>query len=100
MPRHQATVGIVFDNPEDLGARIQMRYIGTQFEDDLNSHELNDYFVADLALWKKIGSKFDIFLGVENLFDKTFEVGRTGDGLVSVGAPVRIHLGARFGLGG
>jgi hypothetical protein len=39
-----------------------------------------------------------VFLGVENLFDETYEVGKTGTGLVTIGAPFRVHAGVRWKL--
>jgi hypothetical protein len=32
-------------------------------------------------------------LGVENLFDTTYEVGKTTDGIVTIGAPLLVHGG-------
>jgi outer membrane receptor protein involved in Fe transport len=52
--------------------------------------------VVDLSFWKKIRANLDLFLGVENLFDETFEVGKSGDGLVTIGSPLRVHIGARL----
>ncbi len=96
VPEHQLTLGLVYDNPRLLGSRLQTRYVSSQFEDDLNSRELDDYMVVDLSFWKKIRANLDLFLGVENLFDETFEAGKSADGLVTIGSPLRVHLGVRW----
>jgi iron complex outermembrane receptor protein len=96
VPEHQVTLGLVYNNPRLFGSRLQVRYVGSQFEDDLNTRELDDYLVVDLSVWKKIKANLDLFLGVENLFDQTFEVGKSADGLVTIGSPLRVHLGVRL----
>jgi outer membrane receptor protein involved in Fe transport len=96
VPEHQVTLGLVYNNRRLFGSRLQARYVGSQFEDDLNTRELDDYLVVDLSVWKKIKANLDLFLGVENLFDQTFEVGKSADGLVTIGSPLRVHLGVRL----
>jgi hypothetical protein len=39
------------------------------------------------------GYVFLQLLGVENLFDTTYEVGKTTDGIVTIGAPLLVHGG-------
>jgi outer membrane receptor protein involved in Fe transport len=82
-----------------LNFYIQGRYVGDQFEDDLNSLKLGDFFVVDLMLWRPIPipkvSAGEVFLGVENLFDRTYEAGKTTDGIVTIGAPLLVHGGIR-----
>jgi hypothetical protein len=41
-------------------------------------------------------SASELFLSVENLFDTTYEVGKTTDGIVTIGAPVLVHGGIRI----
>ena len=96
VPEDQVTLGLVYDNPRLFGARLQARYVGEQFEDDLNERPLDSFTLIDLSAWKNLGNDFDLFLGVENLLDETFEVGKSGTGLVAIGAPFRIHAGVRW----
>ena len=97
-PEDQLVLGLVYDNPRLFGARLQARYLGAQFEDDLNERSLGSYFVVDLSVWRRFRRNFDVFLGVENLLDETYEVGMSGTGLVTVGAPFRVHAGVRWKL--
>jgi hypothetical protein len=50
-------------------------------------------------LWRQVTipktSAAEVFLAVESLFDKTYEVGKTADGIVTVGAPLLVHGGVR-----
>jgi len=93
VPEHRFTLILSYSNPDILNATIEGRYVGEQFEDDLNSITLDDFFVVNLQLSRQIMKGWEAFLGVENLFDKTYEVGKTTDGIVTIGAPLLIHGG-------
>ena len=93
VPEHRFTLILSYSNPDILNATIEGRYVGEQFEDDLNSITLDDFFVVNLRLSRQIMKGWEAFLGVENLFDKTYEVGETTDGIVTIGAPLLIHGG-------
>lgn len=99
VPKHQLSLALTFDDPRTFGARVQVRYLGDQFEDDRNTRELGDYTVVDLSFWKSFDSGLNFFVGVENLLDERYTVGKSGDGLTTIGAPRRIHAGVRVGLG-
>ena len=89
-----------YTNPALINVSVQGRFVGDQFEDDLNSLKLGDFFVVDLRVWRPIPvpklSAGELFLAVENLFDRTYEVGKTADGIVTVGAPLLVHGGLRL----
>jgi outer membrane receptor protein involved in Fe transport len=93
VPEHRFTLILSYSNPDILNATIEGRYVGEQFEDDLNSITLDDFFVVNLQLSRQIMKGWEAFFGVENLFDKTYEVGKTTDGIVTIGAPLLIHGG-------
>lgn len=93
VPKHQLTLKLSYSKPDLFNATIQGRYVAKQFEDDLNSLSLGDFFVVDLQLSRQIIKGLEAFLGVENLFDKTYEVGKTADGLITIGAPLLVHGG-------
>ncbi|HLC20604.1 MAG TPA: TonB-dependent receptor, partial [Candidatus Methylomirabilis sp.] len=99
VPRHQFALKLIYTNPALVNVSVQGRYVGDQFEDDINSLRLGDYFVVDLMLWRSIPvpkvSASELFLAVENLFDRTYEVGKTTDGIVTIGAPLLVHGGIR-----
>jgi len=93
VPTHQFALKLDYANPALLNVTIQGRFVGGQFEDDLNSLELDHFFVVDLLLSRQIMAGVEAFFGVENLFNKTYEVGKTADGIVTIGAPVLVHGG-------
>ena len=98
VPKHQASMRLAFDSPEILSAAVQLRYVGKQFENDRNSLPLADFVVVDLFASRALWPGWEIFLAVENLFDKTYEVGKSAEGLVTVGMPNLIHGGLRIRL--
>lgn len=99
VPRHQGTVKVGYTNPALINVSVQGRFIGDQYEDDLNSLKLGDYVVVDLMLWRSIPlpklSAGEVFLAVENLFDRDYEVAKTADGIVTTGTPLLVHGGVR-----
>ncbi len=96
VPEHRFTLILSYSNPDILTVTIEGRYVGEQFEDDLNSITLDDFFVVNLQLSRQIMKGWEVFLGVENLFNTTYEVGKTGtpgNEIVTIGAPLLIHGG-------
>ena len=39
-----------------------------------------------------------VYLGIQNMFNTTYTVGRTSDGVVSIGAPLLVHGGFRLSI--
>ncbi len=99
VPGHQLTFGVAYDPPQRLGTRLQARYVGEQFEDDLNQRELASFVVVDLSFWRDLTAGLAAFAGVENLFGEVYEVGRSATDLVTIGAPRRMHAGVRWSVG-
>lgn len=99
VPRHQFTLKLGYTNPALINVSVQGRFVGDQFEDDLNTLKLGDFFVVDLMLWRPIPvpkfSAGEIFFAVENLFDRTYEAGKTADGVVTTGMPLLVHGGLK-----
>ena len=67
--------------------------VGDQFEHDLNTLPHGSYSVMDLS--RSLGKWFEAYLAIDNLFDKTYTIGRTSDGVISIGEPRVIRGGVR-----
>jgi outer membrane receptor protein involved in Fe transport len=96
-PKHRASASLAFDDPRLLSATAQVRYLGRQYEDDQNTRPMDGALIVDLSASRRLASGVDLILAVENLFDKTYLVGRAG--VDTVGQPRFIHGGVRFRLG-
>ncbi len=96
-PVHMASMSLGFADPRLLTARAQARYLGRQYEDDLNTLPMGDAFLVDLFAGWHVSRRFQLYLAVENLFDRTYLVGRSG--VDTVGQPRFVHGGVRFRAG-
>ncbi len=97
-PEQSVSLGLEYANPEVLQARLGLRFVGEQYEDDLNARPLSSFSVVDLSLARNLSSRWQVFAGFENLLDEEVQVGISGTGLVTIGAPRMVHVGARLNL--
>ena len=72
----------------------QMRYLGPQFEDDLNMRPIGAALLFDARIARAIGAGITGFVACENLFDRRYLVGRAG--IDTIGPPLTIELGIVF----
>lgn len=86
-PPHVLTSGITWRPVEGWQALLQARYGSEQFEDDLNTLVLDSYLMWDASVSFQISPQLRVSVVMENVFDEKLVTGRSGDGLVSVGAP-------------
>jgi outer membrane receptor protein involved in Fe transport len=96
VPENTATLGIQYRNPALFNVSALGRYIGSQYEDDLNTLRLGSYFVVDVLVSRAVTRWLEVFGAVENLFDSTYTVGRTSEGVISIGAPRIVRGGLRL----
>jgi outer membrane receptor protein involved in Fe transport len=96
VPEHTAALSLRYSNPVVITAAITGRYVGPQYEDDLNTLPLGGYVVFDVALSRAITRWSEVFVAVENLFDRTYSTGRTTDGVISTGTPRFVRGGVRL----
>jgi len=96
VPENTATLSARFDNPALFAAAVTLRYVGAQFEDDLNTLPLGSYVTVDLSASRAVTKWMEVFVAAENLFNRTYAVGRTSEGVISTGAPRIAHGGVRL----
>lgn len=96
VPEHQLTLGAQYADPAIVNVAVQGRYVSEQFEDDENRLTLGDFFVVDVTVSRAVTRQADLFAAVENLFDRVYEVGKTSEGIVTIGTPRLVHGGVRF----
>jgi outer membrane cobalamin receptor len=65
-----------------------------RFDDDRNELELDEYGVLDLSFSQRLVQGFSVFMSIENLFDKDYDVGRTP--LRTIGWPRTYRFGVRM----
>ncbi len=72
-PHHKGNLGISFSHPRFVKISVAGRYVGYRYNDDLNEEKVEDFFVVDVNLSKKLTDNMEVILDVENALDKTYE---------------------------
>jgi iron complex outermembrane receptor protein len=74
----------------------QLRVIGPQFEDDVNTLQLRRATVVDLLSSRTIARRLNAFVAAENIFDNDYDVGRTPTR--TIGVPRAIRAGVQIAV--
>jgi outer membrane receptor protein involved in Fe transport len=77
-------------------ASLQGRFLGTQFDDDLNQYPLGRAFSLDAEVSREFVRHTSVFLAVQNLTEDRFNVAATP--VFTVGPPIFARGGVRFTL--
>ncbi|MBS1853537.1 MAG: TonB-dependent receptor [Acidobacteria bacterium] len=96
VPREQWNFQVRYSKPF-LVAGIQGRYVGAQFDDDINSLVLRRYFTMDLLLSHPLRPGLEVFGAAENLLNQRYDVARTPT--LTVGPPILARVGLRLQWG-
>lgn len=96
--QNMATAQVRFSRPEIGLISFQGQVSGRQFDDDLNHFLLHGFFRLDIYASHRIGHHVDAFAAVENVFDRSIEVGKTPD--TTLGTPRVVRAGLRLTFGG
>lgn len=96
-PEHVAVAALEW-TPGRWRAIAQCRYVGRQYEDDLNTLPLAPFATVDVSLGYEFNDHLTGAIKVENLFDTEIEVGKTASGLVSIGQPRLYSLTIALGF--
>jgi outer membrane receptor protein involved in Fe transport len=96
VPRHQFTFQASYSRPFIL-LGVQGRFGGNQFDDDQNTLLLRRYFTLDASASHTLRHGVELFVAVENLTDRRYDVGRTP--VLTVGPPILARAGVRLQFG-
>ena len=110
VPKHRGSVRAAYFNPKYVSVAFSVQFFGAQFDDDVNTRvvpaqALSDagysasttpglpgYAVADLSVSRTFGRSFELFAGVQNMFDQTYFVGTLP---TTIGSPRLVNGGVR-----
>lgn len=96
VPRHQFTFQASYSRPFIL-LGVQGRFGGNQFDDDQNTLLLRRYFTLDATASHALRHGVELFVAVENLTNRRYDVGRTP--VLTVGPPILARAGLRLQFG-
>ncbi|MDX2093351.1 MAG: TonB-dependent receptor [Kofleriaceae bacterium] len=91
-PRYRATGSVTYTGALDVST--QVRYLGRQFEDDVNTLSMGAVVLVDARIARSVGHGITVFTSGENLFDRRYVVGRAG--VDTLGSPRTFEVGAMF----
>ena len=77
VPRYHIGAGVIAEARHVATFSVQARFVGDQYEDDLNLLVLENYAVVDASATRPLARPVQLYLGVENLFDVEYDIGRT-----------------------
>ncbi|MEH6789024.1 TonB-dependent receptor [Parasphingorhabdus sp.] len=95
VPRHNASGTIDWTAPNGSGASLSARYVGQQFEDDVNRLGLASALTVDGRLALAINDRLLVESRVENLFDARVEASLDSNGIIERAFPRTFWIGLR-----
>ncbi|MBT2186920.1 TonB-dependent receptor [Sphingobium nicotianae] len=95
-PRHSASATLGWHGPADSRLAITARYVGPQYEDDLQIDKMPGATTVDGYARVPLGKKVALVGRVENLFDVTVLTRKVGTS-VDLGTPQTFWIGVQFG---
>jgi len=108
VPKHRASFQVTYTNPRFLNLALENQFIGHQFDDDQNIVPilprvagktvigLPGYSVTSLTASRTVNRNVMLFVGVQNLFGKTYYVGTNP---TTIGTPRLVNGGIRLRVG-
>lgn len=97
--KSQATLRVGHVDPTIIEAIVIGRYIGTQFENDINTQKIDDSFVFDVRLARQITPTLLAYATVQNVFDTKWQISNEAT-LTRLGTPRALFAGLRVRLAG
>lgn len=94
VPRQSLSLGLTYERERVATLNVQARYVGSQFDDDLNQLPLRSWTGLDATATRPLPRGLAVFVAGENLLGNRAEVARTP--LLTLGAPRELRVGVRW----
>jgi iron complex outermembrane recepter protein len=94
VPQHRVTASLSYSNARIVDAFVSARFVGAQYDDDLNLFLLGNFAVLDFQFSRSLHRSLRVYAAAENLFDRRFAVARTP--IENIGAPRMLHAGLKL----
>lgn len=91
-PAHAASATLAWSPASGPSASATARYVGKQYEDDLQADPLPHALSVDVYASMPIGHGASLVAGIENLFDKAIYT-RNAGGSIDLGTPRTVRIG-------
>jgi outer membrane receptor protein involved in Fe transport len=96
VPRHVLTFESTYAWGEKFTLGVDGRFVGNQYDDDLNLFLLGRFFVLDLSAAREMGHGIQLYFAAENLFNQSYAVQATP--VPELGLPFTARAGFRYQL--
>ncbi len=96
VPRNTGTVQVTANHARWGLLSVQARGSGRQFDDDANTYVLRGFWRFDVYASHSFGQRWEVFTAVDNLLDRSIDVGRTP--IRTLGTPQLVRAGLRVRL--
>ncbi|HVM94620.1 MAG TPA: TonB-dependent receptor [Terriglobales bacterium] len=94
VPRNGFTWEACYWNPSRVFASVQGRFVGRQFDDDLNTLPLDRFYTMNFEVGHALSHNVEVFVAAENFTNQRYQVARTP--VVNVGPPILARAGLRL----
>ena len=94
IPRNQFTLQARYWNPSKLMLSVQGRFVGDQFDDDINTLLLGRFFAMDILVGRSLGHGVEVFGAIENVTNQRYDIAKTPT--PNVGPPILARIGVRL----
>ncbi len=95
-PRQQASATLSWRNLEGARALTTLRYVGAQFEDDLETRRLRGAVTLDASAELPLANGVALTFAAENLTGTGVQSGIDGNGIIDYGTPRTLWVGVRW----
>ena len=96
VPRHVLTVQARYFRPHWIVLGVQGRFVGQQYDDDLNKFPLRRFFTMDLLASHPLTPALDVFFAADNLLNQRYDIAQNP---LNVAPPILARVGLRLNLG-
>jgi outer membrane receptor protein involved in Fe transport len=96
VPRSALSFASTYAWGEKFTFSVDGRFVGKQYDDDLNLFPLGQYFVLDATAARQMGHGVQLFFAAENLFNEQYAVQTTP--VPEIGLPFAARVGLRYQL--
>jgi outer membrane receptor protein involved in Fe transport len=93
VPRHATSLALGYEGPRWSASGVG-RYVGRQFDDDLNQFPMSGYLTADTMIRCRLRRGAEAYIAAENLLDRSFAIAATP--VEQIGAPRLVRVGVRM----
>lgn len=96
VPRHVFTVQARYFKPHWVLLGVQGRFVGVQYDNDLNTFLLRRFFTMDLMASHRLTHALDVFLAADNLLNQRYDIAQNP---LNLAPPILARVGLRLNLG-